>query len=134
MRVHVYSPNALSIDDDLASPLRGLRRRGAQTASDKRQSRASSMAKHFSSVCHHLRFSPNLYRWAFRPDFGMNRALPHQDRSIRVGSRAALRFGESDGRLPYRRSLSPFVPDLLDIAERNAKRRKLDSSLSRQHV
>ena len=55
MRMHVDSPHALSIDDDLAPPLRGLRRRRAQTASDKRQSRASSMAKHFSSVCQHLR-------------------------------------------------------------------------------
>jgi hypothetical protein len=58
MRVHVDSPNAPSIDDDLASPLWRLRRRGAQTASDEREARqrASSMAKHFSSVCHYLRF------------------------------------------------------------------------------
>jgi hypothetical protein len=54
--VHVDSPNALSVDDDLASPLRRLRRRRAQTASKKHDSRASSMAKHFSSVCDHLRF------------------------------------------------------------------------------
>jgi hypothetical protein len=54
--VHVDSPDALSVDDNLAPPLWGLRQRRAQTASDKHQGRASSMAKHFSSVCQHLRF------------------------------------------------------------------------------
>jgi len=58
MSVHVDGPDALSIDDDLAPPLRRLRRRGVrQTASAKREARqrASTMAEHFSSVCHHLR-------------------------------------------------------------------------------
>jgi hypothetical protein len=58
MRVHVDSPNALSVDDDLASPLRRLRRRRAQTASKKHESRADSMPEHFSSVCDHPRFPP----------------------------------------------------------------------------
>src|SRR5438045_7875353 len=59
MGVHVDSPNALSIDDDLASPLRHLRQhRARQPACDKRETRqrAGSTAQHFSPVCHPLRF------------------------------------------------------------------------------
>jgi hypothetical protein len=59
MGVHVDSPNAPSIDDDLASPLRRLRQSAArQTAPDKREAhrRAGSMAERFSSVCNYLRF------------------------------------------------------------------------------
>jgi hypothetical protein len=59
MGVHVDSPNALSIDNHFATPLRRLRQRGSrQTASDKRETRqrAGSTAEHFSAVCHHLRF------------------------------------------------------------------------------
>jgi hypothetical protein len=55
MGVHVDSPNTLSVDDYLPSPLRRLSQRRAQTASNKRESCASSMAEHFSSVCRHLR-------------------------------------------------------------------------------
>jgi hypothetical protein len=61
MGVHVDSPNALSVYDDLASPPWRLRqRRARQTASDEGETRqrTSGMAEHFSSVCHHLRFPP----------------------------------------------------------------------------
>jgi hypothetical protein len=66
MRVHVDSPNAPSIDDDLASPLRRLRRRGAQTASDEREARQRttawpSISLLFAIIC----VSPtNRYFWA----------------------------------------------------------------------
>jgi len=59
MGVHVDGPNALSVDHDLASSLRRLRKRGAhQTASDKRKTRqcASSRPEHFSTIHRHLHF------------------------------------------------------------------------------
>jgi hypothetical protein len=59
MGVHVDSANTLSINDDLAPPLRRLRRHKVrQTASGERETRqrAGSTAENFSSVCHHLRF------------------------------------------------------------------------------
>jgi hypothetical protein len=58
MGVQVDRPNAPSVDNDFASPLRRLREPGAhQTTSDKRKPGqcASSMAEHFSTVCHLLR-------------------------------------------------------------------------------
>jgi hypothetical protein len=59
MGVHIDSANALSIDDDLASPLRRLRRRRArQTAPDERETRqrAGGTAEHLPPVCRHPRF------------------------------------------------------------------------------
>jgi len=53
MGVQVDGPNALSVDNDFASPLRHLRERGVhQSASDGRKpgQRACSLAEHFSAV------------------------------------------------------------------------------------
>jgi hypothetical protein len=53
MGMQVDGPNPLSIDNDLPSPLRCLRERGArQTAPNggKRGQRAGSLTEHFSSV------------------------------------------------------------------------------------
>jgi hypothetical protein len=51
--MQVDGANALSVDNDLASPLRCLReRRARQTAPDRREpgQRAGSLAEHFSTV------------------------------------------------------------------------------------
>jgi hypothetical protein len=59
MGVHINGANALSVDDDLPSPLRSLRQSGPhQTASEKSKAgqRTTSMAEYFSSACHHLHF------------------------------------------------------------------------------
>src|SRR5580704_1145909 len=91
MSVHVDGPDALSIDDDLAPPLRRLRRRRVrQTASAKRETRqrASTTAEHFSSVCHHLRSPPkNCFRREELLDRHENR-MP--DLSVHVLRQVAL--------------------------------------------
>ena len=97
MGVQVDGPNALSVDDNLASPLGRLREGGARKAasdSGKRGQRAGSTAEYFSTIRHHLRFL----------DQTIFRSFPSRHRTGAVASvsgrlRSCRRFS---AKIPYR--------------------------------